>query len=128
MAKATVTGVDDYRWAEDGAILSAALGDDIDVSDDELARGLEIGALSLPADAASDDEKPLDKMTVAELRSLAELHGLDVPEKAKKPDLIALIEEAQDAATVEPAEDEPEPAAETVEPAEDEPAAEPAAE
>ena len=56
MAKATVAGVDDYRWVEDGVILSAGRGEEIDVSAEELARGVELGALE-----AAGSKKPRGK-------------------------------------------------------------------
>lgn len=39
--------------------------------------------------------KPLDKRTVKELRDMAAEAGIEVPEGAKKADLVALLEAAQ---------------------------------
>lgn len=49
-----------------------------------------------PADVDTDD---LGSLTVKQLRALADERGLDVPKGAKKPDLVALLEQPADVDT-----------------------------
>ena len=62
----------------------------------------------LPADVSDEPDggcpTELDDMTVAELRELAEESGVDLPSKAKKADIIAAIEAADEAPSFEAAE------------------------
>lgn len=55
MPKAVVTGVDTYSYVEDGLIVRADRDETIYVSADELARGLDLDALSKPGSKAAKD-------------------------------------------------------------------------
>lgn len=51
-----------------------------------------------------DNDVPYGKMTVAELKSMAEDLGLDVPRGIRKAELVAMVEEAADEADEDDAE------------------------
>ena len=57
------------------------------------------------APAAAPTEKPIDKMTVTELRSYAAAKGIDVTGAAKKEDLLLAVQTALEDAAPEPAEE-----------------------
>ncbi|MCA0905141.1 Rho termination factor N-terminal domain-containing protein [Ruegeria marisrubri] len=63
---------------------------------EDLAKNLfERGRAEL-ANGGEDVDKPLDEMTVAELRDLAKEYEIDGADKMKKPELIDAIEAAED--------------------------------
>lgn len=48
-------------------------------------------------EAVTESEgKSLDKMTVAELKALAEERGVEIPDDAKKADILALLKETEE--------------------------------
>uniref|UniRef100_A0AAU1ZZF2 Rho termination factor-like N-terminal domain-containing protein n=1 Tax=Streptomyces sp. NBC_00093 TaxID=2975649 RepID=A0AAU1ZZF2_9ACTN len=94
--------------------LSAHAGQILDLPEDEALQRIEAGhctAVDQPkpslrekffsrkgksgsgtAPAAEPDAKPLDKMTVEQLRAYADEHDISLPEDGKKADLLAAIE------------------------------------
>ena len=45
---------------------------------------------------AENEGKSLEKMTVAELKELAKARGIEIPDEAKKADIIALLNESDE--------------------------------
>ena len=43
-----------------------------------------------------NEGKSLDKMTVAELKALAEERGVEIPDDARKADILALLKETEE--------------------------------
>lgn len=94
--------------------LSAYAGQILDLDEDEALKRIEAGhctAVDQPkpslrerflgrsgktrpgaAPAAEPDAKPLDKMTVEQLRAYADEHDISLPEDGKKADLLAAIQ------------------------------------
>lgn len=45
---------------------------------------------------AADEKKSLEKMTVAELKALAEGRGVEIPDDAKKAEILALLKATEE--------------------------------
>jgi hypothetical protein len=102
MAKATVL-TDLYRYHQEtgdptSTVLEAEQGKTIDVSDDELKRGVELGALSTGSSTSTawKDVKPEQMDAFASANDVA-----DYPTDGKKPAKVSALEAAgHDAGTV----------------------------
>ncbi|MGW8565661.1 Rho termination factor N-terminal domain-containing protein [Isoptericola sp. NPDC055881] len=81
-----------YAYDEGGATVRLAAGD-------EVPTGVTVGdhLTDGPATDDSDEPKPIDKMTVDELRAHAAEAGVDLGDATKKADIVAAITAAQDA-------------------------------
>lgn len=58
-----------------------------------------------PAEPAVDESNDLSKLTVAELEALASEHGIELPAKAKKAEVVTFLEELAQLTPAEPAVD-----------------------
>lgn len=58
-----------------------------------------------PAEPAADEPLDLSKLTVAELEALAAEHGIELPAKAKKSEVVTFLEELAQLTPAEPAAD-----------------------
>jgi len=95
--------------------LSATVGQILDLPDEEALKRIEAGhctALDQPKPRLRDrlpgrrkpepktdgkaaaEDKPLDKLTVEQLKAYADEHDLSIPEDGKKADILAAITEA----------------------------------
>lgn len=78
--KAVVSGVDVYRWIEDGQTLEAYRGDEIDVSQDEFTRSP--GALSKPGSGTDGSSGGYPTVQEA-LDALADAHNHSFPQHVR---------------------------------------------
>lgn len=99
------------RWSDGPQAFDAELEDRL-VREGVAVRVMDgpipVEPVELPADVSDEPDggcpSELEDMTVAELRELAEESGVDLPSKAKKSDIIAAIEAADEAPSFEAAE------------------------
>ncbi|CAI6087180.1 Rho termination factor N-terminal domain-containing protein [Cohnella sp. JJ-181] len=67
----------------------------VDVLPDDVPGLITDGVIAADTEVAESGDKPLEKMTVAELREHAEFLGIDLSDAAKKSQILAVILAAQ---------------------------------